>query len=194
MRAVEFDRDAGVLRRHPLGPVGSGAAVPVRPGVLDPRLSGVGCTDLCDLRDGTDAVDRLAAGQAGFQPAALRKPISASTWCGSAKTPNRSRCCRASTPNASGCRSASDRVVANWYGIMSRTKRLTAFTASYSQAAVVFPFILTSPAYFADKIQLGALSQTAEAFGKRAGCALILRTDLPHHGGMARGRGASRRI
>lgn len=57
-------------------------------------------------------------------------------------------------------------VVANWYQIMSRTKRLTAFTQSYSQAAVVFPFALASPAYFADKIQLGALTQTAEAFGK----------------------------
>ena len=32
------------------------------------------------------------------------------------------------------------RVVDNWYGIMSRTKRLTAFTASYSQAAVIFPY------------------------------------------------------
>jgi putative ATP-binding cassette transporter len=58
------------------------------------------------------------------------------------------------------------RVVGNWYGIMSRTKRLTAFTTSYAQAAVVFPFVLTGPAYFADKIQLGALIQTAEAFGK----------------------------
>jgi putative ATP-binding cassette transporter len=56
-------------------------------------------------------------------------------------------------------------VVDNWHGIMSRTKRLTAFTASYSQAAVVFPYILVSPAYFAGKIQLGGLSQTASAFG-----------------------------
>ena len=58
------------------------------------------------------------------------------------------------------------RVVTNWYGIMSRTKRLTAFTQSYSQAAVIFPMILAAPAYFADKIQLGALLQAAEAFGK----------------------------
>ncbi len=57
------------------------------------------------------------------------------------------------------------RVVHNWYQIMSRTKRLTAFTASYTQAAVVFPFILTAPAYFADKIQLGGMLQTASAFG-----------------------------
>jgi len=57
------------------------------------------------------------------------------------------------------------RVINNWYGIMSRTKRLVAFTQSYSQAAVVIPILLTAPAFFAGKIQLGALLQTAEAFG-----------------------------
>ncbi|MGX9429358.1 MULTISPECIES: ABC transporter ATP-binding protein/permease [Bradyrhizobium] len=57
-------------------------------------------------------------------------------------------------------------VVSNWYGIMSRTKRLTAFTQSYSQAAVVFPVILSAPAYFASKIQLGTVMQILEAFGK----------------------------
>jgi vitamin B12/bleomycin/antimicrobial peptide transport system ATP-binding/permease protein len=56
------------------------------------------------------------------------------------------------------------RVVANWYGIMQRTKRVTAFTSSYSQAAVVFPYVLVAPAYFADKIQLGGMMQTASAF------------------------------
>jgi vitamin B12/bleomycin/antimicrobial peptide transport system ATP-binding/permease protein len=56
------------------------------------------------------------------------------------------------------------RVISNWYGIMSRTKRLTAFTASYSQAAVIFPYILVAPAYFANKIQLGGMMQTASAF------------------------------
>jgi len=57
------------------------------------------------------------------------------------------------------------RVVGNWYAIMSRTKRLTAFTNSYAQAALVFPLILVAPAYFASKIQFGAVFQTAEAFG-----------------------------
>lgn len=56
------------------------------------------------------------------------------------------------------------RVIENWYGIMSRTKRLTAFTQSYAQAAVVFPFILVAPAYFGGKIQLGGMMQTASAF------------------------------
>jgi putative ATP-binding cassette transporter len=58
-----------------------------------------------------------------------------------------------------------NRVVGNWYAIMSRTKRLTALTASYGQAAVIFPFILVAPAYFAQKIQLGGMMQTASAFG-----------------------------
>jgi putative ATP-binding cassette transporter len=56
------------------------------------------------------------------------------------------------------------RVIENWYGIMSRTKRLTAFTSSYSQAAVVFPYILVAPAYFGNKILLGGMMQTASAF------------------------------
>jgi vitamin B12/bleomycin/antimicrobial peptide transport system ATP-binding/permease protein len=57
------------------------------------------------------------------------------------------------------------RVVENWLAIMSRTKKLTAFTQSYSQASVIFPYILVAPAYFAKKIQLGGLTQTASAFG-----------------------------
>jgi vitamin B12/bleomycin/antimicrobial peptide transport system ATP-binding/permease protein len=56
------------------------------------------------------------------------------------------------------------RVVENWYGIMSRTKRVRAFTQSYSQAAVVFPYILVAPAFFAGKIELGGMMQTASAF------------------------------
>jgi putative ATP-binding cassette transporter len=55
-------------------------------------------------------------------------------------------------------------VVGNWYAIMSRTKRLTAFTASYQQAAVIFPYVLVAPAYFAKKIQLGDMMQTGSAF------------------------------
>lgn len=56
------------------------------------------------------------------------------------------------------------RVVENWLGIMSRTKKLTGFTAAYSQAAVIFPYVLIAPAYFAEKIQLGGMMQTASAF------------------------------
>ncbi|WP_022720134.1 ABC transporter ATP-binding protein/permease [Rhodopseudomonas sp. B29] len=55
-------------------------------------------------------------------------------------------------------------VAENWMRIMTRTKRLTAFTASYSQASVIFPYILVAPAYFAGKVQLGGMMQTASAF------------------------------
>ena len=55
-------------------------------------------------------------------------------------------------------------VITNWRAIMSRLKRLTLLTASYQQVSVVFPFIVVSPAYFAGRIQLGALMQTASAF------------------------------
>ncbi|QQN63700.1 ABC transporter ATP-binding protein/permease [Bradyrhizobium diazoefficiens] len=57
------------------------------------------------------------------------------------------------------------RVAGNWYAIMTRTKRLTGFTASYSQAAVIVPYALVAPAYFAKKIQLGDMMQTGSAFG-----------------------------
>ena len=60
-------------------------------------------------------------------------------------------------------------VVDNWLGIMKRTKKVTAFTASYSQASVIFPYILVAPAYFANKIQLGGMMQTGSAFGSVQG-------------------------
>ncbi|MBX3553605.1 MAG: ABC transporter ATP-binding protein/permease [Pseudolabrys sp.] len=56
-------------------------------------------------------------------------------------------------------------VVANWRAIMSRQKQLTFFGAGFDQAAVVFPYIMVSPAYFAGVVQLGTVMQTASAFG-----------------------------
>ena len=46
-----------------------------------------------------------------------------------------------------------------------RTKRLTFFTAGFTQVSTVFPYAVVSPAYFAGTIQLGGLMQTASAFG-----------------------------
>jgi vitamin B12/bleomycin/antimicrobial peptide transport system ATP-binding/permease protein len=48
---------------------------------------------------------------------------------------------------------------------MGRTKRLTAFTQSYTQASVIIPVVLTAPAFFAGKILLGSMLQALEAFG-----------------------------
>ena len=54
----------------------------------------------------------------------------------------------------------------NWWAIMLRVKRLTALTAGYDQVAHIFPFIVAAPLYFAGKMQLGGLMQTAGAFGR----------------------------
>ncbi len=57
----------------------------------------------------------------------------------------------------------------NWIAIMQRTKKLTFFTASYSQASVIFPYVMVSPAYFSGGMQLGGLMQTASAFNNVQG-------------------------
>ncbi len=55
-------------------------------------------------------------------------------------------------------------IVSNWIAIMQRQKQLTFFTQSYSQASVIFPYLMVSPAYFSGAMQLGGLMQTASAF------------------------------
>ncbi|SON54610.1 Vitamin B12 transport ATP-binding protein BacA [Hartmannibacter diazotrophicus] len=60
-------------------------------------------------------------------------------------------------------------VIGNWYQIMSRQKKLTFLTSGYAQLAVIFPFVVVSPLYFAGKMQLGDLMQTASAFGQVQG-------------------------
>jgi putative ATP-binding cassette transporter len=56
-------------------------------------------------------------------------------------------------------------VMRNWFSIMSRQKKLSFFTAGYSQVSTVFPVVVASPAYFAGAMNLGGLMQTAAAFG-----------------------------
>ena len=56
------------------------------------------------------------------------------------------------------------RVVANWIALIKRQKRLNFFTQSYSQASVIFPYLMVSPVYFSGAMQLGGLMQTASAF------------------------------
>ncbi len=55
-------------------------------------------------------------------------------------------------------------LVGNFHKLMIANKRLTWFTAGYSQISIIFPFIVVSPAYFAGTIPLGVLMQTASAF------------------------------
>jgi putative ATP-binding cassette transporter len=57
------------------------------------------------------------------------------------------------------------RVVDNFRAIMNRTKTLGWWTSFYGQFAVIFPYIVAAPRFFAKEIQLGGLMQTASAFG-----------------------------
>ena len=57
-------------------------------------------------------------------------------------------------------------VVANWWAIMKRQKLLTWFRSGYNQIAIIFPFVVAAPRYFAGSIQLGGLMQTASAFNQ----------------------------
>ena len=55
-------------------------------------------------------------------------------------------------------------IVLNYFRIIGRQKWLIAFTAGYSQISPFIPYIVAAPFYFAGKIQLGIMTQTARAF------------------------------
>ncbi len=57
-------------------------------------------------------------------------------------------------------------VIRNWWALMYKQKQLTWFTSFYAQLAIIFPFIVVSPRFFAGAITLGVIFQTASAFGQ----------------------------
>jgi putative ATP-binding cassette transporter len=57
-------------------------------------------------------------------------------------------------------------VVDNFWSIMKRVKLLNWYTSGYGQFAIIFPYIVAAPRFFAKEIQLGGLMQTADAFGQ----------------------------
>jgi len=68
-------------------------------------------------------------------------------------------------------------IISNWYAIMMRTKNLTFFSAGFAQVAIIFPYVVVSPAYFAGRVQLGTLTQTAQAFDSvRTALSFIIET------------------
>lgn len=54
----------------------------------------------------------------------------------------------------------------NYWRIMILSKRLNWFGSFYDQLAVVFPFLVAAPRYFAGAIDFGAVFQVANAFGR----------------------------
>ncbi|KAF2991269.1 ABC transporter ATP-binding protein/permease [Methylocystis sp. MJC1] len=57
-------------------------------------------------------------------------------------------------------------IVFNYLAIVRKRKQLVSFTASYGQLSPIIPYVITAPFYFAGKIQLGVMTQTASAFGR----------------------------
>ncbi len=71
-------------------------------------------------------------------------------------------------------------VAKNTLQMMLAQKRLTWFTASYGQAAVIFPFIVAAPRYFSGSIQLGELMQIGNAFSEVQGSMSWLIDNYPN--------------
>lgn len=61
------------------------------------------------------------------------------------------------------------RIYAVWWQYMVYNKRLTWLNVFYNQAAGIFPIIVAAPRYFSGEIMLGAVMQTASAFGQVQG-------------------------
>ena len=56
-------------------------------------------------------------------------------------------------------------LIANYLALVYRRMQVTAFTQSFGQISPIIPYIFTAPFYFARKIELGVMTQTAGAFG-----------------------------
>jgi putative ATP-binding cassette transporter len=61
-----------------------------------------------------------------------------------------------------------DAVIANYIALIRRRMKLLAFTALFGQLSPIIPYVFAAPFYFAGAIQLGVMSQTADAFGRVA--------------------------
>lgn len=60
-------------------------------------------------------------------------------------------------------------VFANGFRVLMTQAQLFFFQFGYGQIAIVFPFIVTAPSYFAGAITFGVMTQTASAFGEVQG-------------------------
>ena len=56
-------------------------------------------------------------------------------------------------------------LIANYLALVYRRMRVTAFTHTFGQISPIIPYIFTAPFYFARKIELGVMTQTAARSG-----------------------------
>ncbi len=57
-------------------------------------------------------------------------------------------------------------IVKNYFQIIACRTPLLVFTSSFAQFSQVIPYVVSAPFYFAGKIELGIMTQTANAFSK----------------------------
>src|SRR5438874_64451 len=55
-------------------------------------------------------------------------------------------------------------VIDNWWGIMRKRKQLNWFVSFYAQLAIIFPYLVAAPRFFAGGVGMGFIFQTASAF------------------------------
>lgn len=60
-------------------------------------------------------------------------------------------------------------LISNYIDMINLRKKLTAFTGFYGQLSPIIPYIFAAPFYFSRKIELGVMTQTAQAFGQVQG-------------------------
>ena len=57
-------------------------------------------------------------------------------------------------------------LIANYIDLVYRRMKVRTFTQTFGQLSPIIPYIFTAPFYFAGKIELGVMTQTANAFGR----------------------------
>jgi putative ATP-binding cassette transporter len=57
-------------------------------------------------------------------------------------------------------------LIANFLALVYRRMWVTVFTAAFGQISTIIPYVLTAPFYFLGKIELGVMTQTAQAFDR----------------------------
>ena len=76
---------------------------------------------------------------------------------------------RGETEELGGLRQRFGAVIANWWQLMRKRKQVNWFQSFYAQLAIIFPYIVVAPRFFAGTIPLGQIFQTASAFNQVQG-------------------------
>ncbi len=73
---------------------------------------------------------------------------------------------RGESAELEGFKDKFNRVIKNFWALMTKTKHLNFYVNGYSQLAIIVPLIMAAPRYFSGAMQLGGLMQTISAFGR----------------------------